>query len=242
MKAYWLVKNKPQKDFIWFGKEKPKKLIVFFAGWSFDYNSFRCIKSEDYDVLMIYDYNDLTVPQELKNLSGYSEKHLVAWSMGVYVAYKLKALFQEFDSRIAVNGTVTPIDDNYGIPDKIFGLTLKHARKGLEGKFYQNVFNNEDEYETFNIMPIKRSIDNRVSELENLQRLIKNDKDTGYVKFYDWAAVGCNDKIIPPVNQVASHEKNGVPVYQILDVGHFPFFSYCVDWNDVLKWPQTLEL
>jgi len=242
VKAYWLRKIEPQKQYIWFGKEKPKKLIVFFSGWSFDYNPFQGKDSIDYDVLMIYDYNDLTVPIELKNLSGYSEMHLVAWSMGVYVAYKLRSLFQGYDSKIAVNGTVTPIDDNYGIPEKVFDLTLKHAAKGLEGKFYQNVFVNEDEYEAFNVLPIERSIENRVSELENLRTLIKNDNDTEYIKFYDWAAVGSRDKIIPPANQAASHKKNGVPVYEMYDTGHFPFYSCCADWDDILKWPQTLNL
>ena len=79
-------------------------------------------------------------------------------------------------------------------------------KKGLEGKFYQNVFLNEKEFERYSKNPVQRPIDNRVSELENLYDLIKNT-NIEYGKFYDFAIVSDFDKIIPPKNQINSHEK-----------------------------------
>ena len=192
----------------WLNKQNNKNLIVFFTGWSFDYHPFEHLTCENYDVLFVYDYNDLTVPQDLKELSNYENKNLITWSMGVFAAYQLKELFKDFNSKIAINGTTTPVDDNFGIPVKMFELTLKHAQKGLEGKFYQNIFLTENEFEKYKTQPVKRSIENRVAELENLYNFIRSKIDMGYENFYDFAIVSDSDKIIPPKNQTASHKKN----------------------------------
>lgn len=208
----------------WLNKQNNKNLIVFFAGWSFDENPFKGFEFDESDVLFVYDYNELTMPEDLANIKGYENKTLIAWSMGVFTAYLLKDLFADFNHKIAVNGTVTPVDNDFGIPVKMFELTLKHAEKGLEGKFYQNVFLNEKEFERYSKNPVQRPIDNRVSELENLYDLIKNT-NIEYGKFYDFAIVSDFDKIIPPKNQINSHEKNNTPVVT-LKSGHFPFYNF----------------
>ena len=119
MKAYWL------------NKQNNKNLIVFFAGWSFDETPFKLLQCLNNDVLMIYDYNDIEIPQVLNELSNYENKILITWSMGVFVAYLLKDLFKNFDKKIAINGTIKPVDNEYRIPVKMFELTLKHAFAGL---------------------------------------------------------------------------------------------------------------
>ncbi len=216
----------------WLNKQNNKNLIVFFAGWSFDPAPFCSLDCAEYDVLMIFDYNDLTIPDELKNFSSYNKKFLISWSMGVFTAYLLKDLFKTFDYKIAVNGTVTPVDDKFGIPVKMFELTLKHAQKGLEGKFYRNVFNSDEDFEKYSQNPVQRSIENRVSELQHLYELIKNT-EISYEKFYDCALVSDFDKIIPPKNQAASHIKNNVPV-KTLPYGHFPFYKFAA-WEEIIK-------
>lgn len=220
----------------WLNRQNNKNLIVFFAGWSFDYNPF-CNHPEcgDNDLLMIYDYNNMDIPDELKTLNNYESKILAAWSMGVFTAYLNRVLFEDFNKKIAVNGTITPIDDKFGIPVKIFELTLKHAASGLGGKFYKNVFQTLKEYEEYLKNPVQRSIENRVEELENLYDLIRQ-QPAGFdgENFYDCAVVCQNDKIIPSANQSASHNKNNVPVIS-LDCGHFPFYNFS-------KWDEIIEL
>lgn len=231
MKSYWLTKL------------NNKKLIVFFAGWSFDENPFKSFiagnvdilsrEYPEYDVLMIYDYNEFSVPEELKNcLQNYENKFLISWSMGVFSAYLLRDLFADFDYKLAINGTVTPVDNDFGIPVRMFELTLKHAQKGLEGKFYKNVFLTDEEFDIYSKSPVQRSIDNRVLELENLYEVIKNT-DINYEKFYDRAIVSEFDKIIPSKNQIASHEKNNVPIVSIPS-GHAPFY-YFSSWDEIIK-------
>lgn len=220
MKAYWL------------NKENNENLIVFFAGWSFDENPFKNIACKNYDVIIIYDYNDLSLPAELNNLFEYKNKILITWSMGVYAAYLHKGLFENFDKKIAINGTIFPVDDKYGIPVKIFELTLKHAQTGLKEKFYKNIFHTQEEYEKYLQNSVQRSIENRVSELENLYKDIKNNL-VEYEKFYDYAIVSEFDKIIPPKNQTESHKKNNTPC-TILPYGHNLFYNF-TSWEEITQ-------
>lgn len=212
MKAFYLNKNNNEK------------LLVFFAGWSFDENPFKKQDFSDFDVLIVYDYNDLSIPKEFEDFKNYREKNLLAWSMGVFCAYLLKDIFADFDKKIAINGTIFPIDDKYGIPEKVFKLTLIHAKKGLEGKFYQNLFNNENDFQKYLQNSVERDIENRVNELNNLNNLIKSST-INYEYFYDKAIVSKQDKIIPPQNQINSHKNLKIQVVEI-DSGHFPFYQY----------------
>lgn len=215
---------------------KNKNLIVFFAGWSFDFNPFKKLNCENFDVLFVYDYNSLDLPEKFEIFDNYDKKFLIGWSMGVFIAYKLKALFKDFDYKLAINGTITPVNDQFGIPTKIFELTLKHAQKGLEGKFYQNIFLTEQEYNTYKQFPVERTIENRVCELENLYTLSKNSSGE---KFYDFAIVSESDKIIPPNNQIASHKLNDTP-FITLPYGHFPFYKFN-SWDEIIECKQTIN-
>ena len=225
---------------VWLNKQNNKNLIVFFAGWSFDEKPFIALNYTDYDVLVVYDYNSLFIPEDLKDFLGYENKTLITWSMGVFVACKLKDLFADFNKKIAINGTTSPVDDTYGIPVRMFELTLKHAQKGLEGKFYQNLFPTEEEYQLYSSYPVQRSIENRVSELENLYTLIKNENNLESVGFYDLAIVSDFDKIIPPKNQIECHNKNLTPVITV-PYGHFPYYHFA-SWKEIIECQQTINI
>lgn len=220
-------------------KQNNKNLIVFFAGWSFDEKPFGKLVCDGFDILFIYDYNELNLPKELENLQNYEHKYLLAWSMGVFVAYEFRKLFEDFDYKIAINGTITPVDNEFGIPVKMFELTLKHATTGLAGKFYQNVFKNSEEFEMYSKTPVQRTIENRVSELENLYNIIKMKDYKKAESFYDCAIVSDFDKIIPPKNQIASHQKNNEPIIT-LPFGHFPFYNF-TSWSEIIKCCQTTK-
>lgn len=208
----------------WLNKKNNDKLIVFFAGWSFDEHPFKLLECGDYDVVIIYDYNNL---DGLPDFADYREKILITWSMGVFIAYLLKDKLPEFDKRIAVNGTPFPVDDKYGIPRKTFDLTLKYAETGLQGKFYKNVFSNDEFLAKYLENAVQRSIANRVEELVSLDKLIKNTS-VSYEKFYDEAIVGLNDKIIPTKNQLNFWGE----IAKTVDCGHFPFYNYKC-WDEI---------
>lgn len=217
MQYHWIRQN-----------EDNDKLIVFFAGWSFDYKPFEFLDCKDYDVLFIFDYNEINSLPQLKH---YKNKYLITWSMGVFVAYLQKDYFLDFDKKIAVNGTPFPVDDKLGIPQKPFLLTLRHAKTGLEGKFYQNIFAKENEYSNYEKTPVARTIENRESELKALYEKIKST-ELKYENFYDYALISKFDKIIPTQNQINFWQENAV--YKLLESGHFPFYNF-KSWDDILN-------
>ena len=60
----------------WLNQKNNQKLIVFFNGWGMDEFVVNHLQAEEYDVLMFYDYNSLTIDFDLKTLGRYSEKYL----------------------------------------------------------------------------------------------------------------------------------------------------------------------
>ena len=213
-------------QFHWLNKQNNDRLIIFFTGWSFDYKPFEFIKCENFDVLMVYDYNDFEIPV----IPEYKEYFLISWSMGVYAAYILKDKLPKFSKKIAINGTPYPVDDEYGIPAKPFLLTLRHAKQGLEEKFYQNIFAKTEEYNRYISTAVERSIENRVTELNSLYEKIKNTR-LSYDKYYDKALISTNDKIIPTQNQINFWKNNAV--IEMLEAGHFPYYNF-KSWNEIL--------
>lgn len=231
----------------WLNKQNNDKLIIFFAGWSFDYKPFEFLNCEDYDVLMVFDYNLCHCEESVNSTSqshyneittqtlfarndilNYKQYYLIAWSMGVFTAYQLRNELPKFDEKIAINGTPFPVDDEFGIPQKPFLLTLRHAKTGLEGKFYQNIFNSEDEFKRYMKNPVGRSIESRVEELKSLYDRIKITEKI-YEPFYDRAIVSSNDKIIPTKNQLNFWQSKA----EIIESGHFPFYKFS-SWNEIL--------
>ena len=105
--------------------------------------------------------------------------------------------------------------------------------------FYQNVFLNEEEYNKYLANPVQRPIDDRVSELENLYTLIKNESGAGYEHFYDFAMISEVDKIIPPQNQKECHNRCKTEIGLLL-YGHNPFYNF-ISWEDIIRCKQTLK-
>ena len=55
----------------------------------------------------------------------YKNKYLISWSMGVMISSIFGLKLGKLDKKIAINGTIKPIDDNYGIL-KIMPIKLYH--------------------------------------------------------------------------------------------------------------------
>lgn len=215
-------------QFHWLNKQNNSKLIIFFAGWSFDENPFKFLACENFDVLIVYDYS--TIDENIEKFTSYKEINLIAWSMGVFVAYLLKDKLPKFNKKIAINGTPLPVNDEFGIPVKPFLLTLRHARTGLEGKFYQNIFDTKEEFEKYSTMSVNRSIENRETELKSLYDKIQS-AEINYNRFYDKSLISSRDKIIPTKNQINFWQNNAE--IEMLESGHFPYYNF-KSWNEIL--------
>ena len=199
----------------WLNRNGNREIIIFFNGWGMDENVVSHLQCDKYDVITFFDYNNLDTDFEFEELEKYSKKYLISWSMGVMVA----SLFNlSVDKSIAINGTLTPIDDNYGIPEKIYDLTEKGLTEASIKKFVSKMFLTSDMRFSCN-----RSFESRKNELSALKKYQSN-KDFKYDDVY----ISSYDKIIPTQNQVAFWNKE-----PNLKSGHCPFFEFS-SWEELV--------
>ena len=213
----------------WLNKNNNENLIIFFSGWSFDYRALSFLKAEDFDVLCVYDYTEIS-PFE-HQFPNYKFVNLIAWSMGVFAAWSVRKSLPGLSKKIAINGTPCPIEDKFGIPEKIFKMTLDNLNLSVLEKFRKNMFSNEEEYGNFIKNTPCPDFENSKQELINLEQTIKASKET-YSDFYDYAIISGRDKIFPYKNQLRFWEERAKIIK--LDCGHFPFGQF-KSWNDILN-------
>lgn len=126
--------------------ETSDRLILIFAGWSTDPAFYLNIEKEGYDVMVVWDYSDLSFPDNI--LDKYSTVCLFAWSLGVYAA-SVSLPWEKISMAIAVNGTETPVDDSRGIPVQIFSNTIERLdtrnllkfRKRMTDSYFNELIN-----------------------------------------------------------------------------------------------------
>ncbi|MBE7703990.1 MAG: DUF452 family protein [Cyanobacteria bacterium SIG28] len=203
----------------WLNRAENKKIILFFNGWGMDENTVCHLNPESYDILMFYDYNNLETNFEIKSLGIYNEINLVAWSMGVMVA-GIDSLFTnqiKFTHKTAVNGTLKPIDDNFGINPRIYDLTIRGFNECSCEKFIQNMFTKPQKIIN------NRDLENQKRELIAL-KTYKADEKFEYNKVF----ISEQDKIMPTKSQIKywNIEAN-------LPDGHYPFFNF-TKWSELL--------
>jgi len=190
------------------------KIIIFFNGWGMDDYIVSGLSCDDYDVIVFYDYNNLDIDVDLHT---YKEKHIVAWSMGVMISGMFD--FGDICSATAICGTPKAIDDNYGIPEKIYNLTVKGFSELSAGKFMKRMFINPPKIEKFS----DRTFESIKTELSKMLEYKSQDK----IRFTR-AIVADNDKIIPAKNQ-----KNYWKTPEIIHAGHCPFDLY-KSWAELI--------
>jgi biotin synthesis protein BioG len=204
----------------WLNKKNNKKLIIFFNGWGMDESIVKHLNPEDFDILMFYDYNNLKTDFDFNLLNNYSKKNLIAWSMGVMVAtcFSPSLVLHLVDgTSTAINGTLKPIDPEFGIHPKIYDLTIKGFNEKGRKRFIDSMFN-----KTIDIN-CNREIDEQHSELIALKNY-KTDKTIEYNKIL----ISDNDKIIPTKSQVSFWG-----IQPNLKGGHCPFFQF-KKWSELL--------
>lgn len=202
----------------WLNKNNNEQLIVFFNGWGMDEKIVSHLDFENYDVLMFYDYRGFDNIGE--DFSIYKKKYLTAWSMGVKVSCFYADIFDNFDVKIAINGTTQAVDDNYGIPEFAYNLMINNFNENTKEKFIKKITVKEGEYCIRSIAELKEEL----IQLRDLkpERLINFDKVT----------VSLKDRIIPAKNQLNYWIKEGIkPIEK--DWYHSIFDLY-TKWSELL--------
>ena len=217
----------------WLYKNTKEKCILFMNGWGCDEQPFTPLHSKEYDILMCYDYREVLTTKEIDRLFElYEEVHLIAWSLGVFVANLLfKRKKDLFTSASAINGTLHPIDNLKGIPPAIFQGTIDGLNERSLEKFQMRMCGGRAAYASFKELAPQRDIAEQKEELIELQKLIQNH-------FSDWniftsSIIGGKDMIFPFDNlQLGWKELETVIVKE--DFAHFCFNN----WN---SWDKLME-
>lgn len=204
--------------------EQYNKLIIFFNGWSLDENIVNHLTSYEYDVLMFYDYANLEISKETINeINNYKEINIIAWSFGVWACGNVIDKFKNLKEVIAINGTLIPIDNKFGISEKMFNLTLSNLSEKTYPKFFQNMFEGDTNFEK---LP-KRDIENQKQELINIR---DNSSLKPYTKFFTKVFVGNQDKIISAKNQINFW---GEDFIVRVNKGHY-IFDLFKSWDEII--------
>lgn len=212
MQYFWLKKS-----------DENKKLILFFNGWAMNETPINHLCADDYDILILFDYRNIDLDLSQFDFSKYDEKYLVCWSMGVYVACLFKDELKSFNKKIAINGTTKIIDDNYGIPEKIYKITVKFLNEDSCDKFIKNMFDNGRLNPN---ITITRTLKELKEELILIQKILLQDELS-----FDLAIVSDNDRIVPTKNQINFwQDKSKI---KLINSTHCPFEKF-KNWSDLL--------
>ena len=196
------------------------RVIVVFADWAMDWRPFKGLGVPGYDIAVIWDFSDLTF--SWKAFTAYDEVCLVAWGMGVFAAsLTVHEILGRVTKRIAVNGTLDPIDDNRGMPATAFHGLVNALSPGSLKRFYRRMCTSAEQYEAFFTNRPQRTMAEIAAELRD----IETHTIFHAPQFTEWdlAVISRHDVIFPTQNQVRSW--HGVVPVQFLEGGHLPDFS-----------------
>ena len=188
-----------------------RNIILFFAGWGMDATPFRAFSELGKDCMIVYDYSDFKADFDISRYSGY---YVVAWSFGVYAAaYWLTTQKKKPLKAVAINGTLSPIDDECGIPCKLFDATLNGLSEKSLLKFIRRMCGNDISYNWFMENHPARTIDSLRNELITMKEI--SSQHPQVFEKWDVAYISEKDYIFPTENQKKAW--SGKTKYVVLD-------------------------
>lgn len=188
-----------------------------------DWRPFASLSHPGYDIVVVWDYTELSF--NWKKFFNYHEICLLAWSMGVFAAsLTIHEIEPRITMRIAVNGTLTPIDERRGIPPAIWSGTHNTLSPSTWRKFQRRMCTSAPQYAAFAGVAPHRTLQSLRDELYALETYTMFHVEQ--ITDWDMAIVGKHDGIFPAANQREAW-RDVAPV-RILDAGHLPDFGQLI--------------
>ena len=214
----------------WLARGDGRDLIVFCNGWGMDRWPLNGLATEPFDVVVLSDYHRFDGLDTVRaELPGYRRCYLICWSMGVWAGQRLFSRDKDlFERRVAINGTLRPVDDRFGIPVEIFAATLEGFDESILERFYRRMCKEPGVFPFFHEHRPRRSLADQRRELAVLQHTVDDGAETP--DLYDAVIISGNDLIVPTRNQQAFWRGRRVIG---IDGCHYPF-SRWHRWSDVL--------
>lgn len=221
-------------QFSWLVKNNLKRLIVFFNGWSLDEEIIGHLCSSKYDILMFYNYESLDIQESIFNeLNNYDEINIISWSFGVWACSAVIEKFANLKNTIAINGTLLPIDNEKGIPERIFSLTLSTLSEKNYLKFFKNMFSNFTDADNEKLS--SRDLESKKNELSQIKTLSLENKYLNNMEFFSKVIIGRKDRIIPSKNQIKFWTENNFCKIIEVEQGHYIFDMFNT-WDEILDY------
>lgn len=206
-----------------------RRLILIFAGWSTTPSFYRHIHADNWDVAVVWDYTSLDLDTAF--LKDYSTVFIVAWSMGVAAAAHAAATSIDptrIAAAFAVNGTLYPSSDEYGIPEAVYEGTRATLSPQNLLKFTKRM-GYIPPAELKNYPPLD---DIYIPEFDSLALELDNMRSRALKGSLPWkrAYISLNDRIFPASSMQAAWEYNEAhPQIIQLDAQHY------VDLQTIVK-------
>ncbi|MFH2123654.1 MAG: pimeloyl-ACP methyl esterase BioG family protein [Pseudomonadota bacterium] len=214
----------------WLHQQQQEQLIIFCNGWGMDATPFQPLGAREYDVLMLSDYRDLTLDFDPATLfSQYQRSFLISWSMGVWAGQQI---FQPWlhclQGAMAINGTLCPIHDQFGIPVQLYGATLEQFSATSRLKFYRRMCRDRQPLDTFLGHQPQRSVESQTLELAALQGQVTCQPAESAI--YGKVVIAAQDMVVPSANQLAFWQGREI---RRVEGAHFLFYGWN-SWDNLL--------
>lgn len=219
----------------WLHQNSSSDLIVFCNGWGMDEGVVNHLTSTEYDLVMLYSYSALKEPAELSEiLSTYENRQLVAWSMGVWVGQRIFGKYRDmFSQLLAINGTLCPMHDRYGIPEEVFRSTLENYGEEARAKFYRRMCRQKTNLKQFLANEPQRSVEDQRQELDFLATSV--DCIPAEHSIFTKAVISDQDWVVPSENQ-----RNYWRDCETLHLAGFHYmFPLFQSWAQLLQFSET---
>lgn len=220
--------------------EPGDRLILVFNGFAMDENPWRLWSQPLNSTLaFVRGYHELEVPlppTELARIRSFSRVDVVAWSLGVWVYGTVADTWAlPPGKRLAVNGTLTPLHPDWGIPPAIFALTRRTFSEATRETFYRRVCGSEEVWKLFQPLVPQRSADEQAQELavfyEALQASAHLTTRPETAQLFSTILISSHDQIMPPAAQRRFWQRG-----HELAAGHYPFHLW-PSWEAFLSLP-----
>ena len=203
-------------EFRWLHKKLEAEAIVVFGGWAVGAQVLDHLTGP-FDVLFASDYRDLNA--DLPDLSAYGQVNLVVWSFGVAsYAHWQQGRDDPFTRKVAVNGTLTPVNRRTGIPPVAMSKTIETLSEDAYQLFLARIFNARQP---------EAHIDVTARRDELLAIEARGDAPD---VVFDRVWISTEDKIFPAVSQTRAWPQSNV---QQIKAPHAPFAQFAT-WQEVL--------
>lgn len=179
-----------------------KRLILIFAGWSTNPSLYSQIAIEGWDVAVVHDYSEISLSTDF--LKPYNTVFLFAWSLGVAAAEAVLPA-DAITSAYAINGSLNPVSDKFGIPPEIYfgtldnlsprNLTKFRMRMAGDNATFKEIFGNE--------VPDGAEVETLKTQLRNLATANCDSPRLPWRKTF----IGEADRIFPPQNLCNSWQR-----------------------------------